>query len=252
MGRLDGKVAVVTGSNGSIGAAVAQAFLKEGAKVVLTEFRSKGAAEVAKATGISDEYWMVQQLDASDRTSVDNLIAATLARFGRLDVFMAHAGSDNRRGHFFDLTDDDFDYLMKNNCKSVFMCSQAAAKAMVATGGGSIIHTSSVNSLVGRANSVVYGTTKGAITAMTRHMAHDLARYNIRVNTLLPGVTRTKQIDNLVTDSAWVDYVMNTIPMKRFASPEDMVGACLFLASDESSYVTGTYITVDGGIVGLR
>ena len=252
MGRLDGKVAVVTGSNGSIGAAVAQGFLKEGAKVVLTEFRTKGAAEIAKATGVSEENWMVQYLDAADRSSIDAMISATLERFGRLDVFMAHAGSDSRRGHFFDLTDDDFDYLMTNNCKSIFMCSQAAAKAMLPTGGGSIIHTSAINSVVGRSNAVIYGGTKGCISSMTRNMARDLVDYNIRVNALLPGFTATKQTEKLVKDKPFMDYVLTTIPMKRLGQPEDMVGACVFLASDESSYITGTQLIVDGGIVGLR
>ena len=252
MGRLEGKVAVVTGSNGSIGAAVAKAFLREGAKVVLTEFRTKGATETAKSTGISEDNWMVQSLNAADRTSVDKLIADTLKRFGRLDVFMAHAGSDSRRGHYFDLTDDDFDFLMNNNTKSVFMCCQAAAKAMVPTGGGSIILTSSLTAVVGRPNSVVYGTTKGAINTMTHHMAHDLVRYNIRVNALLPGFIRTKQTKRLVEDTAFMEYMMPTIPMKRIGEPEDMVGACLFLASDESSYVTATQIIVDGGVTGLR
>ena len=132
------------------------------------------------------------------------------------------------------------------------MCSQAAAKAMTQTGGGSIIHTSSINSVVGRANAVVYGATKGCISAMTRNMARDLVDYNIRVNALLPGFTATKQTEKLVQDKPFMDYVIDTIPMKRIGQPKDMVGACLFLASDESSYITGTQIIVDGGITGLR
>ncbi len=190
--RLEGKVAVVTGSNGSIGAAIAQGFLREGAKVVLTEFRTKGAAEVARATGVSEENWMVQPLNAADRSSVDELIAATLKRFGRLDVFVAHAGS-TRRKPFLELTDEDYDYIMNNNGKSVFMCSQAAAKAMVPTGGGSIIHTTSLTSIVARPNSVVYGASKGAILSMTRNMAYDLAGFNIRVTAICPGTSLTNQ-----------------------------------------------------------
>ena len=252
MGRLEGKVAVVTGSNGSIGAAVAKAFLREGAKVVLTEFRTKGAAEVAESAGVSADNWMVQNLNAADRNSVDNLIAETLKRFGRLDIFMAHAGSDSRRGHLFDLSDDDFDFLMNNNAKSVFMCCQAAAKAMAPTGGGSIILTSSLTAVIGRSKMVAYGASKGAISAMTRHMAHDLVRYNIRVNALLPGFIRTMQTKSLVEDAAFMEYMMPTIPMKRAGEPEDMVGACLFLASDESSYMTASQIIVDGGVTGLR
>ncbi|MCL2121236.1 MAG: SDR family NAD(P)-dependent oxidoreductase, partial [Clostridiales bacterium] len=200
MGRLDGKVAVITGGNGSIGAAAAQAFLREGAKVVIADRQIEGAEDVAASTGASADLWMAQQVDAADKASVDALIAATLARFGKLDVFMAHAGSDNRRGHFFDLTGDDFDYLMANNAKSIFICAQAAAKAMSGTGGGSIILTSSISALVGRPNSVIYGATKGAVLTMMRHMAFDLSPYQIRVNALAPGFTLTNQTTKLVED----------------------------------------------------
>ena len=252
MGRLEGKVAVITGGNGSIGAAAAQAFLKEGAKVVVADRHIEGIGDAAKAAGAAAENWMAHRADAAERAGVDGLIAAALERFGRIDVFMAHAGSDNRRGHFFDLTDDDFDYLMNNNAKSVFMCSQAAAKAMAETGGGSIILTSSISALVGRPNSVVYGATKGAVMTMMRHMAHDLGRFNIRVNALAPGLTLTNQTAQLVEDAAFMGHMMNTIPMKRAGTTDDMTGALVFLASDESSYITGTHIVVDGGVTGLR
>ncbi|GHV40295.1 oxidoreductase [Synergistales bacterium] len=252
MGRLEEKVCVVTGSNGGIGAAVAKGFLREGANVVLTEFRTKGAAEHAKETGVSEDKWMVQPLDASKRDSVDALIAATLERFGRLDVFMAHAGSNNRYAHFLDATEEDFDYLMANNCRSIFSCSQAAAKAMLSTGGGSIIHTASMLSFIARRNSVVYGATKGCVMAMTRNMAYDLAKYNIRVNALAPGTVKTNQNKSRLEDPVYLERNLNDIPLGHIGLPEDMVGAAIFLASDESSFVTGTSILLDGGLSTMR
>ena len=252
MDRLKDKVCIVTGSNGGIGSAVAQAFLREGAKVVLTEFRTKGAAEYARETGVSEDNWMVHPLDASSQESVDSLIAATLERFGRLDVFVAHAGSNSRYGHFFDVTGDDFDYLVTNNCKSVFLCSQAAAKAMIPTGGGAIVHTASMVSVIGRRNSVIYGATKGCVLAMTRCMAYDLLPYNIRVNAVAPGTVRSNQTKARLADPEYLARNLRDIPMGRIGLPEDMVGAYVYLASDESSFMTGAHIVVDGGLTEMR
>jgi NAD(P)-dependent dehydrogenase (short-subunit alcohol dehydrogenase family) len=252
MKRLEEKVCVVTGANGGIGAAVSQGFLKEGAKVVMTEFRTKGAADTARQTGISEENWMVHPLDASKKESVDRLISATLERFGRIDVFVAHAGSNNRYGHFFDVTEDDFDYLITNNCKSVFMCSQAAAKAMVPTGGGVIIHTASIVSVIGRRNSVIYGATKGCVLSMTRGMAYDLLKYNIRVNAVAPGTVKSNQTKDRLADPEYLERNLRDIPMGRIGLPEDMVGAYAYLASEESSFMTGAYIMLDGGMTAMR
>ncbi len=193
--------------------------------------------------------WFVHDFDGTKRESIESLIGAAVSRFGKLDVLMAHAGSNNRRGHFFDLTDDDFDYLMLNNCKSIFMSSQAAARVMAQNGGGSIIHTSSINALVGRPNSVVYAATKGCVSSMTRNMAYDLVKFNIRVNALVPGCTLTNQTKGR---EGYEENALKTIPMNRIAEPQDMVGAAVFLASDESSYVTGQHIVVDGGLTALR
>jgi NAD(P)-dependent dehydrogenase (short-subunit alcohol dehydrogenase family) len=164
MKRLEEKVCVVTGANGGIGAAVSQGFLKEGAKVVMTEFRTKGAADTARQTGISEENWMVHPLDASKKESVDRLISATLEPFWQNRCFCSACCSNNRyvRAFFFDVTEDEFDYLITNNCKKCFVCAgQAAAKAMCQHGGGVIITHRIHRQRDWRRNSVIYGANKG-------------------------------------------------------------------------------------------
>jgi NAD(P)-dependent dehydrogenase (short-subunit alcohol dehydrogenase family) len=247
MGRLEGKVAIVTGSNGSIGGAISKAFLMEGASVVFTEYRTKGAEIVARSTNVSEEKWMVHSLDATDRHSVRFLVKDTVKHFGKLDIMVAHAGSMLRKP-FLETHDDDFDWMINNNLKSAFMCCQEAAKVMAESGkGGSIICTSSISAIIARKNCVLYGTTKGAISSMVRNIAYDLAPFNIRVNCIVPGTIETNQNRERLSNPQERQINTDAVPLHKIGDPEDMVGAYLFLASDESSYATGTEIVVDGG-----
>ncbi len=194
---------------------------------------------------------MVGYLDAADRASVRALVADTLKRFGKIDILVAHAGGNSRRGFFFDLTDDDFDHVMANNCKSTFICCQEAAREMAKSGGGSIIITSSLNTKLGHPNSVIYGASKGCVSTMALCMASDLLKYKIRVNTIVPGTIYSNQTKARLDDPEYLAKEIKTQPMGRIGYPEELIGAAVYLASDASSYVTASELVVDGGKSGI-
>lgn len=248
MKRLEGKVAIVTGSNGGIGSAVAKGFLQEGACVVFTEHRSTGAAQHAMSTGASEDKWMVHKLDAGDPASVRALVEDTVARFGRLDIMVAHAGSHLRK-NLLDITDEEFTALLRNNCSSVFFCCQEAARIMIPNGGGSIICTTSMASFIGRPKSVAYGATKGCVSAMVKHLAYELAPYNIRVNGMAPGTILTNQNRARLSTPEALAAAGSQSLLNRVGNADEMIGAAIYLASDESTYVTGTELVVDGGLI---
>lgn len=243
MERLKDKVAVVTGSASGNGTSIAKKFLKEGAKVVFADINEAALTEVTE--GLRGNFLTVKT-DVSRQESVREMIYAAIHAFGRVDIMVANAGVTLRK-HFLELTEADYDHVMDINAKGVFFCSQEAARVMVDNGGGSIIHMSSITASVAEPNAVQYGASKGAVASMTRHMAMDLGEYGIRVNAIAPGTIRTgfttERLEQQDIERQEADLTL----LKRVGETEDLVGAALLLASDESSFMTGTHITVDGG-----
>jgi NAD(P)-dependent dehydrogenase (short-subunit alcohol dehydrogenase family) len=247
--RLSGKHAIVTGAGSGIGRAVALGFAREGAGVVAADVDPDRAGETAQAIEAAGGLALAVQVDVSDRASVDALLAAALARFARIDILFNNAGVSSR-APFLEMTEAEWDRVLGTNLKGQFLVGQAVARHMVERGGGgSIINTSSqLAEGVANPRSAHYLASKGGSRMLTRGMAVDLAPHNIRVNALAPGVTVTNLTrQRLEDDAEWRRIALERVPMGRFGEPDDLVGACIFMASDESRYMTGATLVVDGG-----
>lgn len=246
--RLSGKHAIVTGAGSGIGRAVALGFAREGAGVVAADVDPARAQETARSIGEAGGQALAVQVDVSDRASVEALVTAAISRFGRIDVLFNNAGVSSR-APFLELTEAEWDRVLGTNLKGQFLVGQAVAKHMAQQGGGSIINTSS-QLAEGAANprSAHYLASKGGSRMLTRGMAVDLAPDNVRVNALAPGVTVTNLTrQRLEDDAEWRRVALERIPAGRLGEPDDLVGACIFMASDESRYMTGATLVIDGG-----
>jgi len=247
MGRLEGKVALVAGAGGGIGGAGAEGLACESAAVVCADI-DPGLAEATaariraaggRATGIA--------LDVRNRSAVDDAVAATVREFGRLDVLVDCAGVSHGQ-NFLDLDSAEWDRIIAVNLTGMFHLGQAAARQMVRQGGGgSIINVTSQLAEVARPERAAYVASKGGGRSLTHAMALDLAAHGIRVNAIAPGPTLTGLTRASYEDPERRRATLAQIPLGRMGDPQDLVGAILFLASDESRWATGSTVTVDGG-----
>ncbi len=242
---LQGKKAIVTGGTRGIGFAVVQAFLKNGASVALFGSRQETVDKALAALKAENPDWEVIGMapDLTDYAAVDAAFAEVEKAFGRIDILVNNAGISAREP-LYDYTPEAFENIMRLNVSAVFNGCRAAAPRMKAQGGGSIINTSSMVSLYGQPSGVGYPTSKFAVNGMTRSLARELGRDNIRVNAVAPGVTRTDMVANLPQEI--VQRVCAPIPLGRMGEPEEVANAFLFLASDLASYITGEILQVDG------
>ena len=251
MNRLAGKVCIVTGAGSGIGRAVAIAFAGEGARVVVNDCRTDGQTEATveaiQAAGGKAVYLAA---DVSREDDVKRLVASALDAWGRLDVMVNNAGI-MVAGPVQDTTEEDFERVTAVNQKGTFFGIKHAVPAMRASGGGSIINTSSIAADHGQHGGVVYAATKGAILSMTLTAAAELAEFNIRVNAVQPGVIRTGILDSLdePEPSELTERILRETPLgHRKGAPADCAGLYVFLASDESAFITGQKMAVDGGV----
>lgn len=242
---LQGKKAIVTGGTRGIGFAVVQTFLKNGASVALFGSRQETVDKALAALKAENPDWQVIGMapDLTDYAAVDAAFAEVEKAFGRIDILVNNAGISAREP-LYDYTPEAFEKIMRLNVSAVFNGCRAAAPRMKAQGGGSIINTSSMVSLYGQPSGVGYPTSKFAVNGMTRSLARELGRDNIRVNAVAPGVTRTDMVANLPQEI--VQRVCAPIPLGRMGEPEEVANAFLFLASDLASYITGEILQVDG------
>lgn len=254
-GRLAGKTALITGAGSGIGRAAALRFAAEGAAVAVLDLRAEAAAETAALIGKEDGRALALTADVSDAAQVEEAVARAAAEFGRLDVLYNNAGVDSR-GSVAVAEEDDWDRSFNINAKGTFLCSRAVLRHMASdTGaGGSIINQGSVAALVGVPNFAAYCAAKGAVVALTRSMAIDLAPRGVRVNVICPGTVYTPLMEPMLRArgdgdlEAGLAKTVVKYPIGRLGTPIEIANVALFLASDEASFMTGSVITTDGGM----
>jgi len=244
--KLKDKVAVVTGGAQGIGRAICERLADEGAKVMIAdvqeEVAKKTAEEIAAAKGVETSFMKV---DVSSPAETEDMIKKTVEKFGKIDILINNAGI-TRDNLLIRMSEDEWDKVIDINLKSVFNCSKCAAKVMMKQRSGRIVNIASVVGLMGNAGQANYSASKGGVIALTKTLARELASRNINVNAIAPGFIKTAMTDKLPDDAK--KKLTDLIPLSRLGEPRDVANATLFLCSEESSYITGEVISVNGGM----
>ena len=246
--RLKDKVVVITGAGSGIGRSIAERFSAEGAQVVIVDIDEKG---------LKDTFSRVEQYapslsirtDVSVSSQVNDMVKQTISRFGRIDVLVNNAGIE-MSGTVVSLKESEWDRVMNVNLKGTYLCSRFVIPHMTQTGGGSIVNMSSDLGISPIPNVAAYAATKGGIIALTKAMAKDHAKDKIRINCLAPGPIETPLLRRFQPEHILKIITEVLLPMGRLGTPEEVAKAALFLASEDASFITGTVLTVSGGLVG--
>ena len=250
MGRLDGKVAVITGGASGMGEATARLFVDQGAAVVIGDLQEEMGQGVADSLG---DHCTFVRTDVSSGEDVQAMVRTAVDKYGGLDVMYNNAGIGGGEGSIVDCPEETFDRIIAVDLKGVWLGMKTAIPYLVANGGGSLISTASVSAYLGMEGQGAYGAAKGGVVQLTRVAAIENARHFVRVNCICPGGTATPILWNNPALPAPMDpevtksFLARAQPLPRAGLPEDIAGAALWLASDESSFVTGQAIVVDGG-----
>ena len=246
--QLDGKVALITGASRGIGRAIAELLAEQGAHVIVTSRKADDceavAADIAAAGGSAEGL----ACHIGDLDQITGTVAAVRERHGRLDILVNNAATNPFFGHILDTPPAAFQKTVDVNIRGYFFMSVEGAKLMREGGGGAIVNTASINALKPPPMQAVYSMTKAAVVNMTRAFAKECARWNIRCNALLPGLTRTQFAGALFENEKFYNHAIASIPLRRHAEPNEMAGAVLYLVSDAASFTTGEILVVDGGM----
>lgn len=249
--RLDGKVAIITGASRGIGEAIARLYSAYGATVIISSRKQEAldelAADINKANGNNNVVPIACHI--GDTEAVKGLIAKVKADHKTIDILVNNAATNPFFGELIDTPDSMVDKTIEVNIKGYLMTSQLVSQIMKEQGGGAIVNTASINGVIPGMMQGIYSITKAAIMSMTASLAKETAKYGIRVNAVLPGLTETKFASALTQNEKILNQLLPMIPMHRVAQPHEIAPAFLFLASDAASYITGINLPVDGGIL---
>jgi NAD(P)-dependent dehydrogenase (short-subunit alcohol dehydrogenase family) len=243
---LEGKVALVTGGSRGIGRATALGLARAGADVAVASRKLPDLAKAAEEIKGLGRKSLAVAAHVGRLPEINNLVDQVKAEFGRIDILVNNAGTNPVMDPALEVGERAWDAIMNLNLKGIFFLSQAVARTMKEQGGGAIINVSSVEGIT-PGILPVYSISKAGVIMATKVMAREWAQYNIRVNAVAPGLTRTTFSEALWNNPAILEVAMSRTPMRRIAEPEEMVGAIVYLASDAASYVTGQVIAIDGG-----
>ncbi|QFT88304.1 3-oxoacyl-[acyl-carrier-protein] reductase FabG [Bacillus sp. THAF10] len=243
--RLEGKVAIITGAASGLGLEAAKLFIKEGAKVALVDYDAIAGEKIA-AELEADHDAVFFEADVSNRTQVLEMVSMVKERFGKIDILINNAGitKDNM---LLKMSAEDFQKVMDVNVNGVFHCTQAVIPHMLENGKGKVINTSSVAGIYGNVGQTNYAASKAAVVGMTKSWAKEFGRANINVNAVAPGFVETNMVASV--PEKVMQGLLQVIPLQRLGKPSDIANAYLYLASDESNYVNGTVLEVDGGMM---
>jgi len=244
---LTGKVAVITGASRGLGQTFARAMARAGADLVITSRDPETLNPFQTEIEAMGRKSLALQLDVRDYESIQRMVQAATAHYGKIDILVNNAGC-NVRKPALDVTWEDWNLVLDTNLRGAFFVAQAVARPMVTRTYGRIINIGSVTSVAGYAGLGPYGASRGGIKQLTMSLADDWGVHGITVNCLAPGWFKTAQNAVMYEDQEWVKYLCERIPLKRPGQPPDLEGAVVFLASDASAYITGQTLLVDGGI----
>lgn len=245
--KLKDRVAIVTGAGRGLGKAIAEAFAREGAKVIIAEYdydiASETAGEIEKNGGVA----FAVKTDVSSRNSVKETVEKAVSQFGGIDILVNNAGI-TMPAMLHKMTDEQFDKVLAVHLKGTFICIQSVIPYMMEKKYGRIINVTSAAGIQGTIGQINYSAAKGGIISITKSAAKELARYNIVVNCIAPSAA-TKMTETIRTDEKFKDKYLSRIPLGRWAEPEEVAPAFVFFASDDAGYITGQVLNVDGGMV---
>jgi len=247
MRRFENQVAIITGGGRGIGRATAQRLAGEGAAVAVVDVDLEPAEKVAQSIREANGQAMAAQLDVTSRSQVEQMLEAVLEKYGHVDILanIAGIGFDEP---FLEIKDENWQSILGVNLTGVFLCSQAVARHMVEKNiAGRIVNLASTNGLVGEANLAHYNASKFGVVGLTMTMAIDLAPYNIRVNSVCPGLIKTRLTQDLRDSPTETAEYLAKIPLNRFGEPEEVAAAVAYLASTDSGFITGHQLVIDGG-----
>ena len=246
MFSLHGKTAVVTGSDQGLGSEIALALARYGASLVLADLNiAENTVEKIKKLGASG---IAVQADISDEEQVEALVRRAISKYGKVDILINNAGiSQLSHTPTEDLSTEEWDRVIRINLRGTFLCCKHVGKTMIKAGGGSIINISSTAGITGVPRAPAYSASKAGVTLLTKSLGIEWARYNIRINAIAPHYLETKLTVGLRASEKVYAGIVKQIPMRRFGQTSELIGTVLLLASDASTYITGTVIPVDGG-----
>lgn len=246
MGKLEEKTAIVTGAGSGIGRGIAKRFAKEGANVVVSDIDTEGGEKVVEETEDSNREAIFVRTDVSKKEDVSELVERTLEEYDEIDILVNNAGVYIQKP-ITEMEIDEWDKVLDVNLKGTFLMTRSVAQEMVKEDKGKIINVTSIAGKVGYPNSAAYSASKGGIIAMTRALALELSPRGINVNAIAPGVIKTAMTEDLLEDEEVSEQMLANTPIGRFGEPKDIASAAVYLASEESDFVTGETMFVEGG-----